>query len=86
MMVVVVFLMYADTNQASPLYNSNFKTELYSNSNPFRHEDVAIEQKTILNGKDYEGSPAEKMVLIAASIVANPIQKVILLRWENLDY
>ena len=34
-MVVVFFLMYADTNQASPLYNSNLNTELYSNSNPF---------------------------------------------------
>ena len=48
------------------------------------HEDVALEQKTMLNGKDYEGSPAEKMVLIVASIVANPIQEVIL-QWENLD-
>ena len=38
----------------------------------------------MLNGKDYEGSPAEKMMLIVATIVANPIQEVNL-RWENLD-
>ena len=84
---MVLFLMYADTyhwsNQASLLYNSILNTELQSNSNSFHHEDVTIEQKTTLNGEDYEGSPEEKMLLIVASIVANPIQKVILLRSER---
>ena len=63
--------MQIHTNQASLLYNSILNTELQSNSNPFNHEVVTIEQKTTLNGKDYEGSPEEKMLLIVASIVAN---------------
>ena len=76
--------MQIHTNQASLLYNSILNTELQSNSNPFHHEAIAVEQKTVLDGKDFEGSPAEKMVLICALIVANPIQKV-LLSSENLD-
>ena len=83
-MLDVLFLMYADTDHASLLYHSILNTELQSNSNPFHHEAIAVEQKTVLDGKDFEGSPAEKMVLICASIVANPIQKV-LLSSENLD-
>ena len=83
-MVVVLFLMYADTNQNSPLYNSILNTELQSKSNPLHYEDVVLEQKITLNGKDCEGSPAEKMVLIVASIVAIHIQKFILSR-EVLD-